>query len=134
MGTRFAHCTVLLCRHMSLTHLPNYYSEERPWGGFERLVRNERATVKILRIDADKRFSLQTHSKREEFWRVIEGSGTLQIGEEAIAAVVGTEVRIPIGTVHRATGGPAGMKILEVTTGEHDEADITRIEDDFGRS
>ncbi len=118
---------------MSLTHLSGYYREERPWGGFERIVENQKATVKILRLDSGKRFSLQTHSKREEFWRVIEGNGILEVDGATINAVVGTEARIPVGVVHRATGGPQGMKILEVTTGEHDENDIERIEDDFGR-
>lgn len=118
---------------MSLTCLPGYYCEDRPWGGFERLVENQTATVKILRVDAGKRFSLQTHAEREEFWRVIEGSGTFEIDGAVIDAVIGTEARIPVGAVHRATGGPQGMKILEVTTGTHDESDIVRIEDDFGR-
>ncbi len=119
---------------MSLTCLPGYYCEERPWGGFERIVENQTATVKILRVDAGKRFSLQKHTKREEFWRVIEGSGTIQVGDTHLDATIGTEARIPLGAIHRATGGKEGMKILEITTGEHDENDIVRIEDDFGRS
>lgn len=119
---------------MSLTCLPGYYCEERPWGGFERIVENQKATVKILRLDPGKRFSLQKHAKREEFWRVIEGDGMLTIGTDVLEATIGTEVRIPIGTIHRAEAGSSGMKILEITTGEHDEDDVERLEDDFGRT
>lgn len=126
----------IACYHlyMSLTCLPGYYCEERPWGGFERIVENEKATVKILRLEPNKRFSLQKHTKREEFWRVIVGSGTIEVDGTVIEASIGTEAQVPIGAVHRATGGPQGMQILEITTGEHDENDIVRLDDDFGRA
>lgn len=117
-----------------MTHpLHDYYKEERPWGSFERFVLNEQCTVKILVVEAGKRFSLQSHTGREEFWRVIEGSGMVTKGDETLSAKVGDEFLFPIGTLHRLEGGPDGIKVLEISFGAFDENDISRVEDDFGR-
>lgn len=113
---------------------PNYYREERPWGSFERFTANEVSTVKFLHIAPGRRFSLQTHAHRSEFWRVIDGSGRLTIGEEVRPFNKGDEALIPQGTAHRLEGGPEGLTVLEIITGEYDEEDIVRIEDDFGRT
>lgn len=114
--------------------LANYHKEERPWGVFERFTLNEQTTVKIIIVDADQAFSLQTHAKRDEFWRVIKGSGTVCIGEEpAREAREGDSFYIPRGSEHRATGGADGLTFLEIAFGEFDENDITRIEDKYGR-
>jgi len=114
--------------------LHDYYKEERPWGSFERFISNEASTVKILHVAAGKRFSLQRHRGREEFWRVIEGSGVVTKGEETFEAKVGDEFLLPVGTLHRLQGGPEGIKILEITFGVFDENDIERLEDDFNRA
>lgn len=117
-----------------MSTLPGYYNEERPWGSFERFVENEVSTVKILHLAAGKRFSLQKHAKRSEFWRCIEGSGTVTVGEETKPMNVGDEVMVPIGALHRLEGGPDGLAVLEIMQGEYDENDIERVEDDFGRA
>lgn len=109
------------------------YREDRPWGSFERFVQNMPATVKILRVASGKRFSLQKHSRRAEFWKVIEGSGTVQIGDIEKEVMVGDEIEVPINTLHRLTGGEHGIAVLEIITGDYDENDIERVEDDFGR-
>jgi mannose-6-phosphate isomerase len=114
--------------------LNDYYAEERPWGSFERLTSNEPSTVKILAVAAGKRFSLQRHAKREEYWRVIQGSGTLEIDGETRTIAVGDEALVKVGATHRLTGGPDGLRVLEVSFGEFDEGDIERIEDDYGRA
>ncbi len=120
---------------MSMSHpLHDYYSEERPWGSFERFINNEPCSVKFLHVAAGKRFSLQTHAKREEFWRCIKGSGVATIGNEDIELKEGDEVLAPIGTKHRLQGGPDGITVLEISFGEFDENDIERLEDDFGRT
>lgn len=113
---------------------PNYYNEERPWGSFERFTENEVSTVKLLHIAPGKRFSLQKHAKRAEFWRCIAGSGKVTVGQEVRPMNMGDEVLVPMGTLHRLEGGPEGITVLEIITGEHDEADIERVADDFGRS
>lgn len=114
--------------------LTNHRTEKRPWGSFEQFTANETSTVKILRVSAGSRLSLQTHAKRSEFWRVIEGSGTAQIGDESRDITVGDTVEIPVGTAHRLSGGPDGIAWLEISLGEFDEEDIVRLEDDYGRA
>lgn len=114
--------------------LNNRAHDDRPWGAFDQFTHNELSTVKILTVDSGKRFSLQKHARRSEWWRVIEGSGTAQIDSLTREVTVGDEIEIPVGTLHRLTGGPAGIKVLEISLGEFDEHDIERVEDDFGRS
>jgi mannose-6-phosphate isomerase-like protein (cupin superfamily) len=113
--------------------LPNYDSEERPWGTPERFTANETTTVKLLHMKPGKRFSLQRHKHRSEFWRAVRGSGMVTVGEETRPFKEGDEVMVPTGTVHRLEGGPDGLVVLEIIFGEYDENDIERLEDDFGR-
>ncbi len=113
---------------------PSKYNETRPWGSFERFTLNEVSSVKILHVSSNQRLSLQKHVKRSEFWKVIAGSGTAQINEELRSLSIGDEVIIPVGALHRLTGGEAGIAVLEICIGEFDENDIERTEDDFGRT
>ncbi len=114
--------------------LHDYIKEERPWGSFERFIHNEPCSVKILRVEAGKRFSLQTHAKREEFWRVIKGYGKATVGDETKDVRTGDEMLIVVGAKHRLEGGAEGIEVLEIAFGEFDENDIVRLEDDFGRA
>ena len=118
----------------SMDTVSNHHQEERPWGGFEQFTLNEPCTVKILHVDADKRFSLQKHAHRTEFWKVLDGDGVLQIGDEIRTIIRGDMVTVPQGTLHRLTGGVQGLRVLEIAYGEFDENDIERVEDDFGRT
>lgn len=113
--------------------LSKYQREIRPWGNFERFTENEPSTVKILTLEPNKRFSLQKHTKRSEFWRVIGGSGLITVEEQEFEVAIGDEVFINVGELHRAQGGDEGLKLLEIAFGEFDENDIERIEDDYGR-
>ena len=113
--------------------LSNYEKEIRPWGDFERFTLNERSTVKIITLKAGEAFSLQTHQHRQEFWRVLSGSGTVTIGGDHRDAAPGNEFFIPYGTNHRAEAGQGGFVFLEIAFGEFDEGDITRLEDKYGR-
>lgn len=113
--------------------LPHHNTEERPWGSFEEFTLNEASTVKILRLAPGKRFSLQKHAHRSEWWRVIEGSGIATVGEEERSVVVGDTIEVPVGTLHRLAGGENGLAVLEISIGTFEEDDIIRTEDDFGR-
>lgn len=117
-----------------MSMLPHRFHEDRPWGSFDRFTSNEPSTVKIVRVSAGKRLSLQRHAKRAEFWRVIEGSGTATVEGAERAVTVGDEVEIPTGATHRLAGGENGIAVLEIAIGEFDENDIERLEDDFGRA
>ncbi len=118
----------------ALSHLPHYTTDTtRPWGGFEQFTLNEQTTVKILTVHAGEAFSLQTHAHRDEFWRVLAGSGSITVGDTTREAHVGDSFYIPQGTTHRAQGGIDTMQILEIAFGAFDESDITRLDDRYGR-
>jgi mannose-6-phosphate isomerase len=107
---------------------------ERPWGEFRQFIHDAPSTVKILTVKAGEEFSLQTHEKRDEFWRVIQGEGTITVGDKEFDAKEDYEFRVPKETKHRIKGGPSGIKVLEISTGEFDEGDIKRYEDKYGRA
>lgn len=130
LGTALAHTTVYT---VSMEELSNYEKEERPWGAFERFTLNEKTTVKIIVVAPGEAFSLQTHARRDEFWRVLSGSGTIRMNDAEMAAAAGDVFFIRRGTEHRASGGPEGLAFLEIAFGEFDEGDITRLEDRYGR-
>ena len=114
--------------------LSHYQKDERPWGNFERFILNESATVKILTVNANEAFSLQTHKGRAEFWRVLSGSGTVTIGEEKKAARAGDNFFIPKGAPHRFEAGETPCIFLEISLGAFAEDDIIRMEDKYGRA
>lgn len=109
------------------------YSEERPWGKFEQFCHNETVTVKIITVKPNSRLSLQYHHHREEFWRVISGSGQIVLGEKTLDANVGDEFVIPTKAKHRMMTTDSEMQIMEISYGEFDENDIVRLSDDYNR-
>lgn len=114
--------------------LSNYEKKIRPWGNFERFTLNESTTVKIITVSPDAALSLQTHEHRDEFWRVLSGSGIIRLGEVDYDAAPGETYYFRRGTTHRVTGGPEGMAFLEIAFGHFDESDITRLDDRYGRA
>ena len=108
--------------------------DERPWGSFDQFTHNRPSTVKLITVSAGKRLSLQRHLERAEFWRVVSGSGSAEVDTTFHELSVGSEVWIPVGALHRLTGGTEGITVLEVAFGTFDENDIERVEDDFGRT
>ena len=109
------------------------FEEERPWGKFRKFTENTSSTVKIIEVKSNEELSLQSHTKRSEFWHVINGSGYFFVDGQEIAASKGTEQIISIGTKHKMKAGPLGMEVLEIGLGEFDEEDIVRYEDKYGR-
>jgi mannose-6-phosphate isomerase-like protein (cupin superfamily) len=114
--------------------LPEQHHEERPWGNFTEFVHNAPCTVKIITVAPGEAFSLQFHHHRAEFWRIIEGSGKITLGEHSSETKLGNEYHIPAGMTHRMEGGPNGVSFLEIAFGEFDEKDIVRLEDRYGRT
>ena len=108
--------------------------EKRPWGHFERFTLNEPCTVKLVYVDADKRLSLQYHNNRTEFWKVVKGPVKIQIANETKTLETGETVMVPKKAIHRLMGAGTDAIILEISTGDFDEQDIVRLEDDYKRS
>jgi len=96
-----------------MEHLTNYLKEQRPWGGFERFTLNEPTTVKIITVNDGESLSLQTHKHRDEFWRILSGSGLVQVGEVASEARAGDVFFCQRGSKHRVSGGTGGISFLE---------------------
>ena len=107
--------------------------EKRPWGRFERFTLNEPSTVKLVYVDGDKRLSLQYHNNRSEFWKVVKGPVKVQLGDDTKTLQEGESIAIPKSTKHRLIGAGTDATILEISTGEFDESDIVRVEDDYKR-
>ena len=111
----------------------NIFQIERPWGNFRQFTKNKKSTVKIITVKSNEILSLQSHAHRSEFWHVITGSGTVEIGEIKKNTIVGDEHEIEIGEKHRLGAGPDGIQILEIAIGDFDEEDIVHYEDKYGR-
>ena len=98
---------------------------------------------KILVVAPDKRLSWQYHHRRAEIWRVIQGQAgvvTSHTDEEGPLQVltVGDTITLQQGERHRLIGLDDYAVIAEIwqhtdAAYPSDEADIVRVQDDFGR-
>lgn len=106
----------------------------RPWGQFEQFVTNEPCTVKIITVEPGHRLSLQTHDLRGEFWRVLDGTLLVTVGQETRTVQGGDSVWVPPNTLHRMENlSGAAVRVLEIAFGDFDESDIVRHQDDYAR-
>jgi len=109
-------------------------SVKKPWGGFKQFTLNEKSTVKILTIKPGKRFSLQTHNNRKEFWKFLDNPAIVTIGKKKRRVKKGDEIIIGKKTAHRIQALGKEVNVLEISLGNFNEKDIKRLEDDFGRA
>ena|ERR1035437_1209473 len=107
---------------------------QKPWGKFEQFTLNLPSTIKIITVKAGEELSLQSHAKRSEFWRVIRGNGTVQIGDKKYSATPGEEYEILVGEKHRISAESSEIEFLEISFGDFNENDIVRYEDKYGRA
>ena len=105
----------------------------RPWGTFERFTLNTESTVKIITIDPGASLSLQRHSHRAEFRRVVSGDAVATIDGRTVALREGESLLVPVGATHRLAGGAGGAQVMEISIGDFSEGDIVRLEDAWGR-
>ena len=109
------------------------YQEERPWGNFRRFTHNTPSTVKIITVKPNEILSLQSHTRRSEFWMVISGSGVFEVDGKEYEVKKNSEQYIPINAKHRMASGDNGLEVLEIATADFEEEDIIRYEDKDGR-
>ncbi|HSA74906.1 MAG TPA: phosphomannose isomerase type II C-terminal cupin domain [Candidatus Nitrosocosmicus sp.] len=112
----------------------NVYEEVRPWGKFEKFVENQKCTVKLLHLNPESQTSLQFHHKREEWWKLIKGSISVELDGEKKTLKANDTIHIPKGSKHRVINLESPSTILEISFGEFDELDIVRIEDIYNRN
>ncbi len=109
------------------------FTEERPWGKYERFTHNEVSTVKLLYVKPGEIVSLQYHNKRAEFWKVMQGPAKITIGDKTFKGEEGEEFFIPAKMLHRLGAFDKQVVILEIAYGHQDENDIVRLEDKYKR-
>ncbi len=105
----------------------------RPWGRFERYCLNKQCTVKTLTLNPNQKLSLQSHKKRDEFWKIIEGPAVAEIGGKKWLAKSGESIFIKKGVKHRLGAKKKKVLFLEISFGKFDEHDEVRYSDDYGR-
>lgn len=110
--------------------------DERPWGSYQVLDDSDSHKVKRLVVHPGKRLSYQVHAKRSEHWFVVAGVGAVTLDGSIVEVSPGVAVDVPVGTPHRIEcTGDEPLVFIEVQHGEYfGEDDITRLEDDYGRS
>lgn len=107
---------------------------ERPWGSFLQYAHNLPVTVSLMTMNPGQRLSLQSHPGRAELWIVLDEGAIVQVDDEIWEARVGEEVWIPANGKHRLTSAGPAVRVLEVAFGNWQQNDITRYDDDYGRS
>jgi mannose-6-phosphate isomerase len=110
--------------------------DERPWGNFTVLDEGEGYKVKRIEVLPGKRLSYQRHAQRAEHWMVVQGTAKVTLDGREILLNAGGVVDIAIGAAHRIENpGDVKMVFIEIQRGSYlGEDDITRLEDDFGRT
>jgi mannose-6-phosphate isomerase len=113
--------------------VPEKITDVRPWGSFQQFVVDEPCAVKIITVKAGEQLSLQSHTKRSEWWIVIDDGMDVEIDGRRFTLMHGEEVFIPVGTKHRVFGLNSDCRWLEITFGRFIESDIVRYEDKYNR-
>lgn len=109
--------------------------DERPWGSYVVIDEEPDHKVKRIVVSPQRRLSLQVHERRSEHWFVVQGEGTVTLGDSIVKVGPGDSVDVAAGTAHRVENtGESELVFIEVQHGTYfGEDDIVRLDDDFGR-
>lgn len=116
---------------------PTTQHVQKPWGSFTQFILNTPCTVKILTCNPGQKLSLQRHQQRSELWVALDAGVVVELDSEVLTPDVGEEIWLPAGTSHRLrcdADTPHPVRVMEVSLGTFDEADIERLQDDYGRA
>lgn len=132
-NTAFA---INLKRNQGLTNVELIGPVKTPWGVWEILLDDEKCKVKKITINPGQAPSYQYHFKRNEYWTIIEGRGTVNIDDSFREVNVGDTVFIKKESKHQMRNtGVEPLVFIETQTGEYfGEDDIVRLKDDYGRA
>jgi mannose-1-phosphate guanylyltransferase/mannose-6-phosphate isomerase len=70
---------------------------------------------------------------REELWIPLDEGAEMEIGNKKIHPKKEEEIWVPRNSTHRITAKDKQVKVLEISFGTFDEADVTRYKDKYGR-
>lgn len=105
----------------------------KPWGKFYDFAESKgKWHLKALVIRKGHQLSLQQHAKRSELWIVAEGKVKVQKGGKRRVLAPRETIFIKKRELHRIEALTDAI-IIELSFGHHDEKDIIRLEDDYGR-
>ena len=106
----------------------------RPWGKFRSFPYEQARSIKIITVNPGAAVSLQYHHYRSEFWVVLDEGLEVTLAEKVWQPEQGEEIYIPRKAPHRLRClGKEKARVMEIWIGNSDEADIVRLEDDYGR-
>ncbi|MBQ7283663.1 MAG: phosphomannose isomerase type II C-terminal cupin domain, partial [Oscillospiraceae bacterium] len=109
----------------------------RPWGFYKTTVLNEMFQGKVIYVSPMQKLSLQSHKRREEYWMIVKGEGTIQLGDSVHPVHPGSTFFIPKCCRHRIsnTSENENLMFTEVQLGDYfGEDDIERYEDIYHRA
>ncbi|MEM9242625.1 MAG: cupin domain-containing protein [Pseudomonadota bacterium] len=108
----------------------------RPWGYYESLMLADNFQVKNIMVKPGAKLSLQSHQHRAEHWVVVQGVATVVCGDKTLKLERNQSIYIPQQAKHRLSNESDDiLHVIEVQCGDYlGEDDITRYEDDYGRS
>jgi mannose-6-phosphate isomerase len=108
-----------------------------PWGKYEQVLFNQLGTIKLVHVKKGEKISLQMHATRDEYWKVLAGSPTIQLGPpddiQSYSSKKGDEFFIPKNTAHQASALKGKVLLLAVSYGKFNLDDKVRIHDEYGR-
>jgi mannose-6-phosphate isomerase-like protein (cupin superfamily) len=86
------------------------------------------AGIATCEVDPGARSPLHVHQITEETYFILDGAGTMVLGDEEVPIGPGDTVLIPPGLPHAIEAGPAGVKLLVVTAPPYDVKDDQELE------
>lgn len=107
---------------------------EKPWGYEKVLLSTDSYSMKTLHINQGARLSKQVHKGRDEVWRVLEGLPLVEANGEEHSFGVSALIPISAGMVHRISAPQGDVTLLEMSLPHLDMEEITRLEDNHGRT
>lgn len=110
------------------------YEDIRPWGKFRSYPHTDASSIKIITVNPGETLSLQYHSKRSEFWVILDKGLEATVGDRVWQPDENEEIFIPRQMPHRVRClGQKPARIMEIWIGRSDETDIIRLKDVYGR-
>lgn len=107
---------------------------EKPWGYYTDIFRSKEAVFKTIVVFVGQELSYQSHEKRDEFWFIKSGTGSLTVDDLAVEVSKDANFAIYRGSKHMIKNtGNRNLEIFEMQCGECDENDIVRYSDKYGR-
>ena len=109
---------------------------KKPWGYYEDYFRADEVVFKKIVVHPRQSLSYQKHGKREEFWYVFQGHGTMRLNQSYWRVRPGSYFHIKSSEAHQLINDgdeDEDIIVYEMQFGKCSEDDIIRIEDKYGR-